>query len=106
MDANQYVLWEPHESRTIQEIHAIIPSSSRKKGAKECKGSASRGKTSLQVLCKTREKLHISIMEYGSTNISLYQMTSNKIRPKIDQTNRSDKYDDSKWLEKPNFRNS
>src|SRR6266540_6689930 len=106
MDTNQYVLWRPHENRTIQRIHAIIPSSSRKKGVKECKSSSNRGKTSLQVLCKIGKKFYSSIMGYGCTNISLYQITSNKVRPKVDQTNRSDKYGNNKWPEKPDFRDS
>src|SRR6266542_4475286 len=100
MDTNQYVLWRPYEGRTIQRIYATIPSSGRKKGAKECKSSSSRGKTSLQVLCKAWKKFYSSIMGYGCTNISLYQTTSNQVRPKIDQTNRSDKYGNSKWSEK------
>src|SRR6266498_5206186 len=45
MDAYQYVLWRSYESRTIQRIHATISSSGRKKGAKKCKSSLSRGKT-------------------------------------------------------------
>ena len=36
------------------------------------------------------------IMGYKCTNISMYQTTSGKIKPKIDQTNRNNKYGHSK----------
>ncbi len=39
MNTNQYVLRRPHKDRTIQEIHAIISSGSRKKGTKECESN-------------------------------------------------------------------
>src|SRR6266498_3902128 len=106
MDTYQYVLWRSHESKTIQGIHTTIPSSSRKKRAKERKSSPSRGKTSLQVLCKTWKKLYSSIMRYGCADISLYQTTGNKVRLKMDEANRNHKYGNSKWSEKPNFRDS
>ena len=45
-------------------------------------------------------------MGYGCLNITMYQTISSKIRPKIDQANRNNKYDHSKWPEEPNLRNS
>ena len=83
MDTNQYILWRPYENRTISRVNVTISSSSRKKGTKECKGSLSRGETSLQVIYKTWKEFHSSIMRYGCANISLYQTTSSKIRLKI-----------------------
>ena len=50
----------------------IIPGSNRKKGTKECESDPSRGKTSLQIICKTGKKLYSSIMGYGYANISLH----------------------------------
>ena len=106
MDTNQHVLQRPNEDRTISGIHAIVPSSSRKKGTKEYESGSDRGETNLQIICKIWKELDSSVMGYGCTNISLHQTSSIKIRSKIDQANKNNKYGHSKWPEKSNLKDN